>query len=104
MSSCSKCFSQFHTDDDAMVIEAFQDYSAGIYNKNDNPYYNYLSAMQAIYNPPDYMVMMNPQRQNRYRGGDVYECFENQVDADVQQQLFNMGDYQDFYHNLYDNV
>lgn len=103
MSSCSKCFSQFHDSDDALVIESFEDYSAGIFNDgNSNPYHNYLSAMQAVYNPPDYMVMMRPYQQMMQRNRDLYECFE--VEPDVQQQLFNMGDYQDFYHNLYDNV
>jgi hypothetical protein len=36
------------------------------------------------------------------RNRDLRECFE--AEPDVQQQLFNMGDYQDFYHNLFENV
>jgi hypothetical protein len=102
MSSCSKCFSKYHDSDDSLVIESFEDYSAGIFNDgNNNPYYNYLSAMQAVYNSPDYMSMARPYQQMQ-RNRDLRECFE--AEPDVQQQLFNMGDYQDFYHNLFENV
>lgn len=88
MSYCSKCFSQYHDEDEKVIMESFEDYSAGIFNDgDDNPYHNYASALRAIYNPPLY---------------SLYENFE--ADPAVQQQLFDLGDYQDYYHNLYDDV
>ncbi len=94
MSSCDQCFAKYEQDD-TLVMEAFEDYSAGIFNDNNNPRYNYLMAMNAIYNPP------NELSQNFLHS---IEYFGPQYDADVQQQLFNLSDYDDFYHNLFNNV
>ncbi len=95
MSSCSQCFSEYNQDD-ALVIEGFEDYSAGIFNDNNNPRYNYLMAMNAIYNPGELY--------NGLYGAPLYEYFKPEYDADVQQQLFQIGDYNDYYHNLFNNV
>ena len=91
-----------------VLIEGFEDYSAGIFNNNNNPRYNYLMAMNAIYNPPNYMNMYNP----KYRYPEVcaaagspqlYEGFVS-PSAQYQRSLYNSGDYVDYYHNLFNNV
>jgi len=107
------------------LLEPFENYSAGNFGDGDNSYnHNYIMAVRAIYNQPsnfyggDYGKC--PSSKN-WDGGYGYTSSEDEedVDDDVienfdenvhlfnsahQNELFDEGDYVDYYHNLYSNV
>lgn len=95
---CQSCFNKYQKDH-SLLIEEFEDYQAGNYGDGDREYYsNYMKALHSVYEHPD--IYSDCQCEN-----SVVEFFTPpNVDFKIQNQLFNSGDYVDYYHNLYNNV
>lgn len=115
MADCDKCFDRNRNNDGVVLIEElrepFENYSAGNFGDGDSNYTdNYLKAINAIYHQSDNLYggyySSGDEDDNEYWDDerDIVEHFRPQVDFAVQNDLFNSGDYVDYYHNLFDNV
>lgn len=112
------------------LLEPFENYSAGNFGDGDNSYnHNYIMAVRAIYNQPSNLYggdfgkcpasksweeeyINNDDEEEEYdeydeEDYDVIENFDENVhsfNSAHQNELFDEGDYVDYYHNLYSNV
>jgi hypothetical protein len=97
MSNCKKCFEKYQTDGVLLIEElkeSFENYSNDDFDDGHTNYIdNYVKALNAIYHQN-----LNSDDEQ------IVEYFNPQVDFNVQNQLFNSGDYVDYYHNLYSNI